>query len=59
MYELTTEPKEPRIVSHCVACGEEIYEQEDVYLLKTGELLHQDLDCLKDYYKFEKQIAEI
>jgi hypothetical protein len=59
MYELDTEPKEPRIVSHCAACGEEIYEYEEVYMLKTGELLHRDYDCLKDYYRFEKKVAEI
>ena len=43
------DPQEASVACYCEGCGREIYEGEDVWLLNSGEIVHQDTDCLKDY----------
>lgn len=39
---------EPEVVGTCEGCGEDIYEDEDVYDY-DGMLIHQDSSCCADY----------
>ncbi len=40
--------QDAKVMAECEACGGEIYEGEEVYMV-NGEILHADLDCLKSF----------
>ena len=42
------DPQEAEVKAYCEACGGEIYEGEDVYVV-DGVILHAEWDCLHQY----------
>ena len=43
------DPQEASVACYCEGCGREIYEGEDVWVLNTGAIIHQEWTCLEDY----------
>jgi hypothetical protein len=42
------DPQEGRVLGTCEACGGEIYEGEEVFVI-NGNIIHADWECLQEY----------
>lgn len=49
------DPAEAKVKATCAACGGEIYEDEDVFLV-DGDIVHWDNDCLDKYLRLNSSI---
>jgi len=41
------DPQDTKVVAYCDGCDGEIYEGEDVWLLRDGCIVHQEYSCLE------------
>lgn len=44
------------VITYCDGCGEEIYEDEDIYIFEDA-VLHQDSTCCEEYISSAGQLA--
>ena len=50
------EQEEKPVITYCDGCGEEIYEDEDIYIFEDA-VLHQDSTCCEEYISNAGQLA--
>jgi hypothetical protein len=50
------EQEEKTVITYCDGCGEEIYEDEDIYIFEDA-VLHQDSTCCEEYISSAGQLA--
>jgi hypothetical protein len=43
------DPADADVRTFCSGCGGEIYESNEVYVTNTGDILHADMDCVREY----------
>lgn len=43
--------KEPRFVAVCSGCHDDIYDDEEHWLMEDGEVLHDDYDCIMNWIR--------
>lgn len=56
--ELREEKRRSKVITTCSGCGEDIFAGEDVIVTETGDIFHDDINCVFDYLGAKFMTAE-